>query len=193
VVLNNAGYGLIGPLEGLSDEQISRQLDTNLLGVIRITRAFIPFFRKNKSGIFLNVTSMFGLLGYPTCSVYAASKFAIEGFSESLAYELAQFGIKVKTIAPGGIQTDFAGRSMDIGQHEAYRKLVEKVSEGYSTEKVSQYAKAGDVAAVIYKAATDDSVQFRYIVGDDAIAFYSERKNIGMEAHYRNIRETFVF
>jgi short-subunit dehydrogenase len=107
VVLNNAGYGLIGPLEALTDEQINRQLTTNLLGVIRITKAFTPYFRENKSGMFINVTSMFGLIGYPTCSLYAATKFAIDGFSESLAYELANFGVKVKIVAPGGIQTDF--------------------------------------------------------------------------------------
>ena len=100
VVLNNAGYGLIGVLEALTDEQITRQLNTNLLGVIRVTKAFIPHFREKKNGIFINVTSMFGLIGYPTCSVYSATKFAIDGFSESLAYDLAQFGVKVENGCP---------------------------------------------------------------------------------------------
>ncbi|MFC6101431.1 SDR family oxidoreductase [Olivibacter domesticus] len=193
VVLNNAGYGLIGALEALTDEQISRQLNTNLLGVIRVTKAFAPYFRKKKSGMFINITSMFGLIGYPTCSVYSATKFAIDGFSESLAYDLGHFGVKVKTVAPGGIQTDFAGRSMDGGQHEAYNKLVEKVSEGYSKESVSNYSTAESIANVIYEAATDNKEQLRYIAGQDAISLYTEREKIGAEAQYRKIQEMFTY
>lgn len=193
VVLNNAGYGLIGALEALTDEQITRQIDTNLLGVIRITKAFIPYFRENKKGTFINVTSMFGLIGYPTCSVYAATKFAIDGFSESLAYDLAHFGVKVKTVAPGGMQTDFAGRSLDGGQHEAYQELMAKVSEGYSAERISQFATAEHVASVIYEAATDNKEQLRYISGKDAISLYAEREKIGAEAQYRKIQEMFIY
>lgn len=123
VVLNNAGYGLIGPLEAFSEEQIQTQVQTNLFGVINITRAFIPYFREKKSGTFINITSTFGLIGYPTCSIYNATKFAVDGFSEGLAYELAQFGVKVKVVAPGGMQTDFAGRSLQGGMHKAYKEL----------------------------------------------------------------------
>jgi short-subunit dehydrogenase len=193
VVLNNAGYGLIGPLEALTDEQISRQLNTNLSGVISVTKAFTTYFREKKSGMFINITSMFGLIGYPTCSVYAATKFAIDGFSESLAYELAQFGIKVKLIAPGGIQTDFAGRSMDGAQHEAYSKLVEKVSEGYSEESLSNFSTAESISNVIYEAATDNKEQLRYIAGQDAISLYTKRERNGAEAQYREIQEMFEF
>ena len=96
VVLNNAGYGLIGPLEAFTEEQINMQIQTNLFGVINVTRAFLTYFRERKSGTFINVTSTFGLLSYPTCSVYSATKFAVDGFSEGLSYELAQFGINVK-------------------------------------------------------------------------------------------------
>jgi len=193
VVLNNAGYGLIGVLEALTDEQITRQLDTNLLGVIRVTKSFIPHFREKKNGTFINVTSMFGLIGYPTCSVYSATKFAIDGFSESLAYDLDQFGVKVKTIAPGGIQTDFAGRSLDGGQHEAYQKLMNKVSEGYSAESISNYATPESIANVIYDAATDNKKQLRYIAGQDAISLYTEREKIGAEAQYQKIQKMFTF
>ncbi|MBB3838281.1 NAD(P)-dependent dehydrogenase (short-subunit alcohol dehydrogenase family) [Runella defluvii] len=193
VVLNNAGYGLIGVIEALTDEQITRQIDTNLLGVIRVTKAFIPHFREKRNGTFINVTSMFGLIGYPTCSVYSATKFAIDGFSESLAYDLAHFGVKVKTIAPGGIQTDFAGRSLDGGHHEAYQTLMAKVSEGYSAERISQFATAEHVASVIYEAANDNKEQLRYIAGKDAISLYSEREKIGAEAQYRKIQEMFIY
>lgn len=193
VVLNNAGYGLIGPLESLTQEQIHLQIQTNLMGVIHITKAFIPYFRERKYGTFINVTSTFGLLGYPTCSIYNASKFAVDGFSESLAYELAQFGISVKVVAPGGMQTDFTGRSLQGGMHEAYDKLVAKVSEGYSEEQISNYAKATDVAQIIYDAATDGKSKLRYIAGNDAVALYQERLELTPEGQFEKICAQFIF
>lgn len=192
VVLNNAGYGLIGPLESFNEEQITNQLQTNLFGVIHVTRAFVPYFRKRKSGTFLNITSTFGLLGYPTCSIYNASKFAVDGFSEGLAYELAQFGIKVKVIAPGGMQTDFAGRSLQGGLHEAYQDLIAKVSEGYSEEQIANYTKAETVAQIIYDAATDETNQLRYIAGNDANALYNERLTTTPENQFQKMRSQFL-
>lgn len=193
VVLNNAGYGLIGVLESFSDDQIVRQLNTNLLGTLRVTRAFTPYFREKRAGMFINITSMLGLVGYPTCSVYAATKFAIDGFSESLAYELAHFNVQVKIIAPGGIQTEFAGRSMDGGLHDAYNPLVDKVSAGYSEERIRQFSRPEQIASVIYEAATDGKDQLRYIAGEDALALYGERIKNGPENQYHTIRQLFSF
>jgi short-subunit dehydrogenase len=193
VVLNNAGYGLIGALESLKEEQIERQIETNLLGVIRVSKAFLPHFREKKSGTFINITSTFGLLGFPTCSIYSATKFAIDGFSESLASELVQFGIQVKVVAPGGMQTDFAARSMEIGEHKAYEKLTLEVSKGYSAEKIEHYTKAEDVAQIIYEAATDNKNQLRYIAGNDANALYNERVSLGAETQVQNIKAMFTF
>lgn len=193
VVLNNAGYGLIGPLEALGDEQIQLQVQTNLFGVIRVTSAFVPYFRERKSGTFINITSSFGLLGYPTCSIYNATKFGVDGFSESLALELAQFGIRVKVVAPGGMQTDFAGRSLQGGMHDAYKQLVDKVSEGYSEERIANYTRAEEVAQVIYDAATDNKDQLRYIAGKDAIALYNSRLELTPEGQFREMRSGFLF
>ena len=193
VVLNNAGYGLIGPLEALTDEQILSQMQTNLLGVINVTRAFVPHFRERKSGTFINITSTFGLMGYPTCSIYNATKFAVDGFSEGLAFELAQFGIKVKVVAPGGMQTDFAGRSLKGGMHDAYAQLVAKVSEGYSEEQLANYTKAEDVAQIIYDAAIDNKDQLRYIAGNDAVSLYKERLELTPEGQFKKIRSQFIF
>lgn len=184
---------LIGPLEGLTEKQIQQHIQTNLLGVIHTTKAFNPYFRDKKNGTFINITSTFGLLGYPTCSIYNATKFAVDGFSEGLAYELAQFGIKVKIVAPGGMKTDFAGRSMQGGSHEAYSKLVDKVSEGYSDEQIANYTKAEDVAEIIYSAATDSKNQFRYVAGNDAIGLYDERLSLGPEGQFKKMRSQFVF
>ncbi len=193
VVLNNAGYGLIGPLEAFTTEQIQTQIQTNLLGVIDITRAFIPYFRERKSGTFINVTSTFGFVGYPTCSIYNASKFAVDGFSEGLAYELAQFGINVKVVAPGGMQTDFTGRSLQGGMHQAYSQLTAKVSEGYSEEQIANYTKPEDVAQIVYDAATDGKSKLRYIAGSDAIALYKERLELTAEGQFEKIRAQFIF
>ncbi|MEP6932153.1 MAG: SDR family NAD(P)-dependent oxidoreductase, partial [Flavobacterium sp.] len=193
IVMNNAGYGLIGALEALSDEQILRQIETNLMGVIRVSKAFTGHFREKRSGIFLNITSTFGLMGFPTCSVYSATKFAVDGFSESLASELVQFGIQVKVIAPGGMQTDFAIRSMELGQHEAYYQLTAEVSKGYSPEQLANYTKVEDVAKIVYEAATDNKKQLRYIAGNDANALYDERIQSGAEAQVANIKTIFTF
>lgn len=192
VVLNNAGYGLIGPLESFSEDQIENQLQTNLFGVINVSRAFVPYFRERKNGTFINITSTFGLLGYPICSVYNASKFAVDGFSEGLAYELAQFGIKVKVVAPGGMQTDFAGRSLQGGLHEAYQDLIAKVSEGYSEEQIANYTKAETVAEIIYDAATDEKNQLRYIAGNDANELYNERLAISAENQFQKMLPKFL-
>ena len=193
VVLNNAGYGLIGALESLTDEQIQRQIATNLLGVIRVTKAFTPHFREKKSGIFLNISSTFGLIGFPTCSIYSATKFAVDGFSESMAYELAQFGIQVKVVAPGGMQTDFVIRSMEIGQHKAYEQLTTEVSKGYSAEQIANYSKVEDVAQIIYEAATDKKSQLRYVAGTDANTLYNERTEFGVENQVQKIKAMFTF
>lgn len=193
VVMNNAGYGLIGVLESLNDEQIQRQITTNLLSVIRISKAFTSHFRERKSGIFINITSTFGLIGFPTCSIYSATKFAVDGFSESMAYELAQFGIQVKIIAPGGMQTDFAVRSMELGQHDAYEKLTSEVSKGYSAEKISNYTKVEDIAEIVYQSATDGKDQLRYVAGNDANQLYDERLNSGIENQVQNIKTMFTF
>ncbi|MDV6167269.1 SDR family oxidoreductase [Flavobacterium sp. DG1-102-2] len=193
VVLNNAGYGLIGPLESFSAEQIQKQIATNLSGVINVTKSFLSHFRNRQAGTFINITSTFGLVGYPTCSIYNATKFAVDGFSEGIAYELAQFDIKVKIVAPGGMQTDFTGRSMASGTHNAYRRLIDKVSEGYSEEQIANYTKAEDVAQIIYNAATDGTNQLRYIAGHDAIALYKDRIESTPEVQFQKIRYQFVF
>ncbi|WP_284653474.1 SDR family oxidoreductase [Flavobacterium terrisoli] len=192
VVVNNAGYGLIGVLEALSDDQIIRQVNTNLLGVIRVTKAFIPYFREKQNGVFINISSMLGLWGYPTCSVYSATKFAIDGFSESLAYELAAFGIQVKIIAPGGIKTDFAGRSLEGAEHNAYSKLEKKVMEGYTPEMIEKFASPESIATVIYNAAVDGNSRLRYVVGKDAEPEFQEIEELGGEAHFNKLKNRFI-
>jgi len=124
VVFNNAGYGLLGPLESITDEQLERQLDTNLLGVIRVTQAFIPYFREKQKGVFITTTSIGGLVTFPFSSVYHATKWALEGWSESMAFELKKIGVGIKTVSPGGIKTDFLNRSAEIASHKSVVKVA---------------------------------------------------------------------
>jgi NAD(P)-dependent dehydrogenase (short-subunit alcohol dehydrogenase family) len=193
VVFNNAGYGLAGPFEGTTDEQLVQQLNTNLLGVMRVTKAFIPYFRERKSGLFISTTSIGGLVAFPFNSVYHATKWALEGWSESLAFELNKFGIGVKTVSPGGIATDFAGRSLVMTQHPAYGDLMTKVMEAFMDPgRAASYSTAEQIAEVVYEAATDGKDTLRYVAGADAKALYAQRLQAGDEQFRKNIGTAFL-
>jgi NAD(P)-dependent dehydrogenase (short-subunit alcohol dehydrogenase family) len=163
-VVNNAGYGLIGPFEAASDEQVRRQFETNVFGLMAVCREVIPVFRKQKRGVIVNVSSISGLAALPFSSLYAASKFAVEGFSESLAYELEPFGIRVKLIEPGPIKTDFYSRSEEIARKEnlhVYDERFEKLLEFMN--KGGEAAPDGTIVAeAIWNAVTDNSKRLRY-------------------------------
>lgn len=192
VVFNNAGYGLAGPLEGTTDEQLVTQIETNLLGVIRVTQAFIPHFRAKKSGLFISTTSIGGLVAFPFNSVYHATKWALEGWSESMAFELSKFGIGIKTVSPGGIKTDFAGRSLAVASHEAYAEQVTKVFSAFSDpDRQQRGSTAEQIADVVYEAATDGKNQLRYVAGEDAKAMYAQRLQVGDEAFRQGIDNAF--
>ncbi len=187
VVFNNAGYGLMGPLEAITDEQLVRQLDTNVLGVIRVTQAFLPSFREKQSGLFITTTSIGGLITFPFCSVYHATKWALEGWSESMAFELKKIGIGIKTVSPGGIKTDFLSRSADMSSHPAYAKWMEKMFAGIHEE---DFTPAEQIAAVVYEAATDGKDTLRYVAGEDAKALYAQRLQVGEEEFRKHMEQS---
>lgn len=191
VVFNNAGYGLMGAMEAFSDEQILRQINTNLLGVIRVTNAFIPHLREKKSGLFISTTSMGGFLGFPLHSIYHATKFGIEGWSESMSFELGLHNIGIKTIAPGGIATDFLNRSLDRNVHPAYKSLEDKLF-AMTDSMMDAAASPGQIAEVVYEAATDGKDQIRYVAGEDSKAMYARRLELGSEAFRKEIRKQFL-
>ncbi|EDM38468.1 short-chain dehydrogenase [Pedobacter sp. BAL39] len=133
------------------------------------------------------------MLGYLTCPVYNASKVGVDGFSEGLSHELAQFRVKVKVVAPGEMQNDFAGGSLQGAMHTAYAHLTSKVSEGYSEEQMANSTKAEDVADTVFAAVTDGKDQLRYVLGKDAIGLYSDRFEIDPEAQAQKIRTVLYF
>ena len=192
VVFNNAGYGMAGPLEGLTDEQMLRMVNTNLMGPIRVTKAFTPYFRARRAGLFINTTSIGGLIAVPFNSIYHATKWALEGWSEGMAFELNQFGIGVKIIEPGGMKTDFFTRSFDAGRHADYDVLVSRVMSAITDPKeMAGYSTPEQIAEVVYEAATDGKDQLRYVAGADAQATYAMRLQLGAEAFRKAMAQRF--
>jgi len=186
VVFNNAGYGMAGPLEGFSDDQMLRMVYTNLMGPIRVTKAFTSHFRAKQAGLFINTTSIGGLITVPFNSLYHATKWALEGWSEAMAFELNQFGIGMKIIEPGGMRTDFFTRSFDVARHADYDVLVNRVMSAITDPKqMDSYSTPEQIAEVVYEAATDGKDQLRYLAGGDAKATYGMRLQLGDEA-FRN-------
>jgi NAD(P)-dependent dehydrogenase (short-subunit alcohol dehydrogenase family) len=193
VLFNNAGYGLAGAFEGASDDQLVDEIDTNLLGVMRVTQAFLPAMRERRQGVILATTSIGGLVTFPFNSVYHATKWGLEGWSESLAYELAPFGIRVRTIAPGGIATDFAGRSLVRTTHPAYAEPMEKVIAAFSNpERRARASSAEQIAEAAYEAATDTSDRVTFVAGEDAKTLYAQRLQAGVDPFRAAVRAQFL-
>ena len=170
VLINNAGYALLGVFEACTPEQIERQFATNVFGLMTVTRAVLPHFREQRSGTIINIASIGGKMAFPLYSLYHSTKWAVEGFSESLQYELEPFNIRVRVIEPGPIKTDFYGRSTDPATRPgltAYDEFAAKV-----TAKLKQAGNNGSppevTAQVIYQAAVDPSQRLRYPAGGNA-------------------------
>ncbi len=171
VLVNNAGYGLVGPFETSTAAQVERQIATNVTGLMNVTRAILPHFRERKAGTLINVSSMGGRVTFPLYSVYHATKWAVEGFSEALVYELRQFNIRVKIIEPGPIKTDFYDRSLELTTKPgltAYDRFVSKAMP--NMQKAGATAPGPEIVAkAIYQAATDGSKRLRYQVNSALI------------------------
>jgi len=172
-IVNNAGYGLLGPFEAATEEQCRRQIETNIFGLMNVCREIIPYFREQKRGYIVNIASLGGRVAFPYSSLYNATKWAVEGFSESLQYELEPFGIRVKLIEPGPIKTDFYGRSQEIAQKHgltvydaAHEKFLSFMNEGGETAPDGSL-----VAQAIYDAVTDGSSRLRYTVNTKGLLF----------------------
>jgi NAD(P)-dependent dehydrogenase (short-subunit alcohol dehydrogenase family) len=193
VWLNNAGYGAFGPVEAGSREQIQRQFDVNVFGLIACVQAIAPHFRANKAGVLINVSSIGGLMTVPSYGVYNASKFAVEGLSEGLWYELGIFGVKVKLIEPGAIKTDFGGRSLDAWDFSHlpdYAPFMAKV-KATRDNFVKNSSTPELVAGVIYEAATDPSDRLRYLAGPDAKRFWPVRRWLGYKTQMKLVKRAF--
>lgn len=194
VLLNNAGYGAYGPLEAFPREHVVRQFDTNVIGLLDVTKGVIPHFRAQKAGVIINVSSVGGKVTFPLGSLYHGSKFAVEGISEALSFEMKPLGVRVKLIEPGFIATDFGGRSFDFKNDEAIAEYQPLVAATFKA-----FADAGDsvlpaslVANVILKAARDESDQLRYRAGADAEQLLNLRKEMDEDAFVAMMHERYT-
>ncbi|KAA2282481.1 SDR family oxidoreductase [Candidatus Nitrosocosmicus agrestis] len=194
VLINNAGYALAGPLEETSTEEIKTQFETNFFGAIKTMQSVIPIMRNQKNGKIVNITSMGGRIAIPLDPIYHGTKFALEGLSECIRYELGLFNIKIILIEPGAVGSNFWNNIKMANKSEnsisPYRNVVDTVSETFS--KMSENViSPSEVANVIVEAVTTDTPEFRYVVGEDAKMIMEKNKTLPDREFENFIKEQF--
>jgi NAD(P)-dependent dehydrogenase (short-subunit alcohol dehydrogenase family) len=194
ILVNNAGYGLVGALEDLSMEEIKSQYETNLFGLIRVIQAVLPTMRKQRSGRIINLSSGAGIFGFPGSSAYVSTKFAVEGLSESMTYELEPFGIKVILIEPGFIKTNFGNAAVIAKKAQdsasPYTDLMQKMMAS-TTELAKNASSAELVANIILDAASDPDPRLRYLAGKDVESWAASKKNLN-ELEFFNMMKSLT-
>jgi NAD(P)-dependent dehydrogenase (short-subunit alcohol dehydrogenase family) len=194
-VINNAGYGQYGIFETIPQESIQSNFDVNVFGVMNVIRAIVPVFRKQKEGLILNVSSAGGLVGLPSISIYISTKFALEGFTESLSHELASQNIVLKIVEPGGGDTAFHARASKLntggGGLDSYGPFLERTNAAMG-KLAKGMATPERVAAVIYGAVTDGTKRLRYLAADDVKHFVEARRKLSDENYENYMRAQFA-
>lgn len=198
VLVNNAGYALVGPFEELSIEEFKEQFETNVLGAIRVTQGVLPIMRKQRCGTIVNISSIAGRIGFPLTSAYVSSKFALEGLSESIAYETEQFRIKVILIEPGVIKTNF-DNNLKIGKRVAatdpnspYAEITKRRILGFKP-RFEKGSHPTEVAKAILRAIeSENSPELRHLVGNDAFKLMEIRKNTSDKEFRKLVMESVL-
>src|SRR5262250_1556384 len=191
VVVNNAGYGDVAPFEQLSSERFKAVMDTNFYGVVYVTRAALPVMRKQKSGCILQISSVGGRLALPGSTAYHAAKWAVGGFTESLAQEVAPFGVKVCALEPGGMRTNWGTRAhKDLPELlPDYQPSVGKIVEALHSLWGKENSDPARVAQLIIRLAASDQLPAHLLVGSDAVQFaaQAEATRAAEGAHWREV------
>jgi len=176
VLVNNAGYGSMGGVEEISDEEIRRQFEVNVFGVLNITRAVLPHMRERRQGHIINISSVGGFVGVPGFGIYNGTKFAVEGISEALALETEPLGIHITIVEPGAFRTDWAGRSLAAAPAiDDYRETVGQTREYISNENGNQQGNPRLAAEAMISAVEADEPPLRLPLGDDALGMIREK------------------
>ena len=195
VLVNNAGNNIAGAVEDLSIEEFKEQFETNFFGLIRVIKGVLPIMRKQNSGIIVNLSSIVGKMAIPLNSAYVSSKFAVEGFSESIRYELEDFGIKVILIEPGVIKSNFyenikMAKNSLMDPTSVYQPITQKIFEAFLP--MLEYAFPTKIVAdAILEAVTSDKPDIRYAVGDDAKSIIEARKKLSDKEFEKWVKEGF--
>ena len=171
VLVNNAGFGTLGAVEEIEDEQVRLQFEVNCFGTLNLTRAMLPHFRQRKSGHILNVSSVGGFTSFPGTGIYSATKFAIEGYSEALAKEIAPLGINLTLVEPGAFRTEFAGDSLATpeNQIEDYEETAHKFVKMQEQSSGEQPGDPDKAAQAMIKVVESDNPPMRLVLGEDAL------------------------
>lgn len=195
VLVNNAGYVLNGAFEDLAMDEIKTQYDTNVFGLIRTTQTVLPIMRRQNSGIIVNISSGAGRFGYPGQSAYISTKFAVEGLSESMSYELEPFGIKVVVVEPGVIRTNIvngmvvAKKSQD--PNSPYLQIIQKMA-GVLENMMENGSPPDLVAKVVLNAVTNESPTLRYLAGKDVEVWLDSKRNMSDEEFYKMMKQNLM-
>jgi NAD(P)-dependent dehydrogenase (short-subunit alcohol dehydrogenase family) len=197
VLVNNAGYGLNGAFEDLAIDEIKAQYETNVFGLIRTTQAVLPIMRRQKSGTIVNISSGAGRFGLPGASAYVSTKFAVEGLSESMSYELEPFGIKVVIVEPGVIRTNFfdglvvAKKSQD--PNSPYSQIMQKTATGFEEMMKNASSSPDLVAKVVLNAIRDENPSLRYLAGSDVETWLGgNKRKMADEELYKMIKQNLM-
>ncbi|HKG31301.1 MAG TPA: SDR family oxidoreductase [Nitrososphaeraceae archaeon] len=197
LLVNNAGYGLVGAFEDLSVEEIKSQFETNFFGIIRLTQQVLPIMRKQKSGTIVNVSSGAGRIGFPGMSAYVSSKFALEGLSESMSYELEPFGIKIVIIEPGVIRTNFkknavmSKKSLDDSFISPYSSIIQKMDASI-TSIIEHATPPEEVAKAILHVVTSNNPELRFPIGNDIIMMLETKKSMSDEDFRKMMMQSII-
>jgi short-subunit dehydrogenase len=192
VLINNAGYGLVSTVEDVTEEQMKAQFDVNVFGVMRMCQAVIPKMRVQRGGVIINISSFLGKIGLPLLTFYNASKYAVEGITDSLRYELREFGIRVHSVMPGFFDTNFARENLvtnseTFSKHSAYASLVSTLAPTI-VQQINGGNDATEVAKLIHGIIIDPKSPARQTAGDKARKFIPMRRELGDEDFERRVR-----
>lgn len=188
VVINNAGFGLFGVFEATPEAKVLKQFEVNVFGVMRVCRAVLPHFRARRTGLIVNISSGAGVFTLPLLSMYSASKFALEGFSEALRFEVRDLGIGVKIIEPGGVLTTrfgerSASEAAELESIDDYQPFMMQAFGHFERLRSQRLSSEEQVAAVIFGACTDNTAQLRYVATEDIRSLVTARRE-SSEAEY---------
>lgn len=195
ILINNAGYGLISTVEDVTEEEMFDQFNVNVFAVMRMCKAVIPIMREKKSGLIINISSFLGKIGLPLLTFYNASKYAVEGITDSLRYELKDFNIRVHSIMPGFFDTNFARDNLvtnkqTFKKNSPYIKMVSNLAP-VIVEQINSGNSTTEVAEMILDIIEDSNFPARKTAGDKAKKFISMRKELSDEDFERRVRESY--
>ena len=195
VLINNAGYGLVSTVEDVSEEEMFEQFNINVFGLLRVTKSVIPLMRENRAGVIINISSFLGKIGLPLLTLYNSSKYAVEGITDSLRYELKDFNIRVHSIMPGFFDTNFARDNLvtnakTFKANSPYSKLVSNLAP-VIVQQINSGNSPDEIGDMILEIIQNENYQARVTIGDKAEKFIPMRKELSDEDFERRVRDYY--